>query len=210
MTSETTHDDAREDEAEAEDVLETSEAMATDTLSPGSLRLLQMVRDRCGVSLSECYQCRKCSAGCTMAGRADLLPHALIRMIQLGMEEEVLGSSLLWLCVSCQTCSTRCPNQIDFAAAVDALRQLSLEVGVVPSELEIAAFHDCTLDSIRRHGRMYELGMIARLKLRTGELTKDAGMGIGMFRHGKLRLFASNVKDRDQVANLFDRGRGKG
>lgn len=178
--------------------------------SPGTLRLQQLIRERCGVNLSECYQCRKCSAGCTMAGKVEALPHAMIRLIQLGQEDEVLGSSLLWLCVSCQTCSTRCPNEIDFATVIDALRQLSLEAGVAPQEPGIAAFHDCTLDSIRSHGRLYELGMIARLKLRTGEYTKDAGMGIGLFRRGKLRLLASNVKDREQIAALFDRDRTKG
>ncbi len=196
--------DTREDERRAD------EEKTDERISPGTLRLLQLIRDRCNVNLSECYQCRKCSAGCTMAGKVDVLPHAMIRLVQLGQEDAVLASELLWLCVSCQTCTTRCPNEIDFATVIDALRQLSLQAGVRPSEPEIMAFHDCTLDSIERHGRLYELGMIARLKLRTGEYTKDAGMGIGLFRRGKLRLLASNVRDREQIAALFDRGRSKG
>ncbi len=199
---------AAEPRDESSEEPEAAPAPEAEPLAPGSRRLMQLVRDRSGVDFAECYQCQKCSAGCTMAGRTDLLPHAVIRLVQLGQEGEVLASNLLWLCVSCQTCTTRCPNQIDFAAAVDALRQLALEAGVEPAEPEIAAFHECTLESIRRHGRMHELGMIARLKLRTGGYTKDAGMGLGLLRRGKLRLLASNVKDREQVAALFDRGRG--
>jgi heterodisulfide reductase subunit C len=176
-------------------------------ITPGSQRLLSLIRNRSGVDLGQCFQCRKCSAGCTMALEVEPLPHALIRLVQLGQEDEVLGSNLLWLCVSCQACSSRCPNSIDLARVVDTLRQLSLEAGVQPSEPEIAAFHEVVLETICRHGRMYELGMIARLKMKTGEYTKDAGVGMSLFRHGKLRLLASNVRDREQIAALFDRGR---
>lgn len=183
---------------------------ATQETAGGSMRLLQLVRSRTGVNLSECFQCKKCSAGCTIARVTDRLPHRLVRMIQLGLEDEVLRSRHIWLCVSCQTCTTRCPNQIDLGAVTDALRQISLEAGVPPAEPEILAFHQVTLETVRRHGRMHELGMIARLKMRTGEYTKDMGMGIGLFSKGKIRLFASKVRDRAELAALFDRGRPRG
>jgi heterodisulfide reductase subunit C len=128
-------------------------------------------------------------------------------MIQLGLEDEVLACRTIWLCVSCQTCTTRCPNQIDLGAVMDALRRVAMEAGTEPAEKDILAFHEATLETIRRHGRLYELGMIARLKLRTGHYTKDMGMGIGLMSKGKIRLFASNVRDRKQLAALFARGR---
>ena len=171
--------------------------------------LLERVRRRTGVNLGECFQCGKCSGGCAMAPAADLLPHALIRMIQLGLEEEVLGSRSIWLCVGCQTCTTRCPNQVDLAEVMDALRQIALAEGIPPGDRNVAAFHKVVLDTVRRHGRLYELGMILRLKTETGQYTKDLGMGLELFRRGKIRLVACNVEASDEIAALFEQNRGK-
>ena len=66
-------------------------------------------------------------------------------------------------------------------------------------------FHRATLDTVRRYGRLYELGMIARLKLRTGEYTKDVDVGMDLVRKGKIRFFASSVRDRKQLASMFER-----
>lgn len=183
---------------------------ATVEAPSGSLRLVQLVRSRAGVSLSECYQCRKCSAGCSVATETDRLPHTIVRLAQLGLEAEVLGSRHIWLCTSCQTCATRCPNEVDLAAVMDALKQIAIEAGVAPAEPAVAEFHRLTLETIRRHGRMHEIGMIARLKMRTGEYTKDMGMGLGMIGRGKLRFLAPRVRDRGSLAALFDRCRPKG
>lgn len=166
----------------------------------------QPLRGRPGVELAECFQCRKCSAGCTMAEETDLLPHALIEKIRAGQDEAVLRSHHLWLCVGCGTCSARCPNRVDLCNVIDRLRQIALERGVEPAEPEVVTFHQTVLETLERHGRLYELGMIARLKLRTGQYTKDAGMGLALLRRGKLRLLASRVRNRRQLAALFDRG----
>lgn len=183
---------------------------ASEETAGGSRRLLQLIKSRTGVNLSECFQCQKCSAGCTMAEHSDLLPHALVRMAQLGLEEEILNSKHLWLCVSCQTCTARCPNKVDVATAIDTLRQICLEAGNEPAEPDIATFHQVTLETLARHGRMFELELIARLKMRTGDYMKDVGMGIGMVSRGKIKFFASKVRDRKQLAAMFQRDRGRG
>jgi heterodisulfide reductase subunit C len=63
----------------------------------------------------------------------DYLPNQIIRMIQLGMEEQVLSSRTIWLCSSCLTCSTRCPREIDIAEIMDCLRRLAYKKKVSPS-----------------------------------------------------------------------------
>lgn len=76
--------------------------------------------------LLACYQCGKCSAGCPMAKYMDILPHQMIRYAQLGLEEELLNSDSIWLCVSCLTCNTRCPKGVHIAEVIEAIRQVRL------------------------------------------------------------------------------------
>lgn len=83
-----------------------------------------------GQRLYSCIQCGMCSSGCPMAEEMDLLPSCIMRLCQLGLEEEVLNCKTIWICASCFTCTTRCPKGIDIAAVMDALRQKALAAGV--------------------------------------------------------------------------------
>ncbi len=76
--------------------------------------------------LLACYQCGKCSAGCPMAKYMDILPHQIIRFAQLGLKEELLNSSAIWMCVSCLTCNTRCPKGVRIAEVIESIRQVRL------------------------------------------------------------------------------------
>ncbi len=79
-----------------------------------------------GQDLLACYQCGKCSAGCPMAKFMDILPNQIIRYAQLGLEETLLASNAIWLCVSCYTCNTRCPKGVKIAEVVEAVRRVML------------------------------------------------------------------------------------
>ena len=91
--------------------------------------------------VSSCYQCRKCSGGCPLTFAMDLLPDRVIRLALLGQEDLVLNSRTIWVCSSCYTCSTRCPNDIDIAKVMDWLRQTALREAVAPAEKEVPIFH---------------------------------------------------------------------
>ena len=156
-----------------------------------------------GINIQDCYQCQKCSAGCPVAFAMDYKPNQIMQMVALGMKDRVLSSKTIWVCASCYTCSTRCPNDIDIAGVMDWLRQSALREGVVPAEKEVPLFHAALLDSIRSHGRVYELGMMARYKMKTGRLFDDMKLGWKMFRKGKLKLFPSGVKRKKEVTELF-------
>ena len=88
--------------------------------------LAREVQARGGASPMSCYQCAKCSSGCPVSARTGLKPHELVRMVQLDQREVALSSRLIWECTSCQTCITRCPQQVDIPAMNDALRAMSL------------------------------------------------------------------------------------
>lgn len=156
------------------------------------------------LGVSRCYQCRKCTNGCPLAFAMDFMPNQVMRMVQLGLRDEVLRSRTIQVCASCQTCSTRCPNEIDIAHLMDVLRQIARRSGVPSAEPRIAAFNDAFLKSVRRHGRVFELGMTGAYKMATGDFTGDMGLGMKLFFKGRLKVLPSNVKARKAVRGLFD------
>ena len=168
---------------------------------------LSEVQERSGEPVSRCYQCRKCTNGCPLAFAMDILPNQVMRMAELGLKDELFGSKTIWICAACQTCTTRCPNDIDIAHLMDVLRQLSQEAGTPAAEEKVVKFHKVFLDSVRRHGRAFELGMVARYKLATRDLLADAKMGWEMFKKGKLKFLPASIHDKREVREMFDKQR---
>jgi heterodisulfide reductase subunit C len=160
-----------------------------------------------GVPIQRCYHCRKCTAGCPLAFAMEHNPNRVIRLIQMGRREEVLGSATIWLCVSCETCITRCPNEVDIARMMDVLRQMAIETGVAAKEKNILKFHEAFLANIRMGGRINEPAMMVHYKLKSGDLFSDMAMGIDMFRKGKLSLISPRTKDMRSVRRIFEKTR---
>ena len=163
---------------------------------------LATVEARGAEGVSRCYQCRKCTNGCPLNFAMDVMPNQVMRMVQLGLEDEVLRSKTIWLCASCQTCTTRCPNDIDIAHLMDTLRQLSRESGAA-SQRKIVKFHDAFLDSVRRHGRLFELGMVGQYKLTSLDLFSGTRAGIELLKRGKLSFLPKSIKGKREIRDIF-------
>lgn len=174
------------------------------TIRPDSA-FLAMVNARSGENVSLCYHCRKCTNGCPMSPAMDLMPNQVMRMVQLGLEKELLESKTIWICASCQTCTTRCPNDIDIAHVMDTLRQWCRASGAAVAEPKVAKFHDAFLASVRRFGRVYEAGMAARYKLATMDLFGDTKIALEMLKRGKLRFLPRGIRDKREVREMFDK-----
>lgn len=160
-----------------------------------------------GVPIQCCYHCRKCTAGCPLAFAMEYNPNKVIKMIQMGRKQEVLNSSSIWLCVSCETCITRCPNEVDIARMMDVLRQTAIESGVGAKEKNILKFHEAFLSNIRLGGRINEPIMMVQYKLKSGDYFSDMAMGLGMFMKGKLSPFSPKTKDMKAVRRLFEKSK---
>jgi heterodisulfide reductase subunit C len=151
-----------------------------------------------------CYYCLRCSAGCPAAYAMDYPPAQILRLVQLGQKDVLLHSSAIWLCIGCETCGTRCPNEIHAGAVIDALRQIALAEGVVPAERSVYRLHVAFLDSIRWWGRLHELSMILQHKLTSGDnLLNNLDMGLVMLLKGKIHPLPKRIQGRDEVKRLF-------
>lgn len=170
---------------------------------PVNAGFLAEVEAELPLRVSRCYQCRKCTLGCPLTEAMDLMPNQVVRMVQLGLRQQVLGSKTLWICASCNTCTTRCPNGIDIAQLMDALRQIGQKSRVAPAEPRAPVFHDRFLRSVRRYGRAHELGLTGEFKFAVRDFFSDLKLGLWMLRKRKLRLWPSMIKGRKQIRDIF-------
>jgi len=126
-------------------------------------------------------------------------------MIQNGQRDRVLNSSTIWVCLSCETCITRCPNKVDIARMMDVLRQMAIESGIGAREKNILKFHEAFLAGIKRGGRINEPMMMVQYKLKSGDFFSDALLGIDMFAKGKLALLSPRTKDMQSIKDIFEK-----
>ncbi|MEA1962121.1 MAG: 4Fe-4S dicluster domain-containing protein [Bacillota bacterium] len=157
-----------------------------------------------GTSVSLCYQCGKCTAGCPAAFAMDYPPRQVIRMLQLGMVDKALSVESIWICASCETCTARCPRGVDIASLMDAMRREALKQGKV-TDKKVAAFNKAFLNGVKHFGRTYEAGLMLQYNLTTGQFLKDMGLGLPMMKRGKVGVLPETIKARDEVKKIFER-----
>jgi heterodisulfide reductase subunit C len=174
--------------------------------------LRKKIEELSGQKISACFQCQKCTNGCPVTFAMDIMPHKAMRLLHLGLVDEVMHSDTIWVCASCETCTTRCPNDIDIARVMDTLRQLSQHEGVKSSKKNFPIFHSAFLSSIRRHGRVHETEIAVNYALKSGGiagLLKQAGTGLAMFTRGKIKLLPPRLRAKSQVRNIFKKTKVK-
>jgi heterodisulfide reductase subunit C len=163
---------------------------SVQTITSGS-KLAEAVWLQSGQNVNLCFQCGKCAAGCPLSYAMDYTPAQLIHAIRLGMDDLVFKSTTMWLCATCETCTTRCPQEVDVAKVMDAVKIIAVRQGIKPTIPQIAKFYRAVLTNVKMCGRMYEMGMIVDYKMRTFEFFKDMKLGMKMFRKNKLKLVPS-------------------
>ncbi|MGA8830075.1 MAG: 4Fe-4S dicluster domain-containing protein [Desulfomonilaceae bacterium] len=106
-----------------------------------------------GEGLKACFSCKACTAVCPIQPldkRYD--PRKIIRMVLLGMKEQVLGSDFIWLCSSCYSCQEVCPQNVRFTEVMYAIKNLAAQEACIPPGLTAQR------SLLRKHGRLYEVG----------------------------------------------------
>jgi heterodisulfide reductase subunit C2 len=156
-----------------------------------------------GEDASKCVQCGKCTAGCPISPEMDVQPNQVLRLIQVNDPGALLRCSTIWICASCQTCSVRCPEEIDIAKIMDSLRKLALEAKIPVGEEKVVKFDEIFLDSIRKRGRVHELELVMKYNLALLQPFKDAHLGPVMLARGKLGLLGHRIKELGKIKEIF-------
>ena len=179
--------------------------------------LAQEVARRSGQNLLACYQCRRCAAGCPVGEESGVTPDRLIRMLLLGDEQAALDNLLVWKCLACYTCGTRCPNDIQTARITEVLKQMSKQRHRPPLLPKVAAFHGAFVKAAGQAGRFNELvgmGMYEMqaakdelkrggLKAAVAEIASQAKLGLAMQKKKRMHLGYESVKGKGEIKALF-------
>jgi heterodisulfide reductase subunit C len=130
-------------------------------------------------------------------------------MLQLelpGYEDKILSSLSIWLCLACDTCYSRCPQEIQLSKIMDFLRQESLrQKKVNPRAKDILKFHQSFLKSVKANGKMHEVGMTIDYKLKTLNLMQDVEHAPSMYFKGKLSILPNKVHNIKEIEKIFNK-----
>jgi heterodisulfide reductase subunit C2 len=170
-----------------------------------NLDFVKKVEKLSGSKVSRCFQCGKCSAGCPMRSFMEHPPNRVVRLLQLGQYERVLAGRSIWYCASCETCSTRCPNKVDLAGIMDALRKCSWDAAGHSKESYVQLANRLFLDNIKSYGRQYEMRLAAVFNMRSGQLLKDFMLGPKLLTKGKLKMFHQKNRNLPEIEGIFAR-----
>ena len=118
-------------------------------------------------------------------------------MIQLGLKNRLLSNDALWLCTTCYTCIDNCPQGVEMAYIIRALRNITVEERKV-----MPAIYKQMLSNILKTGYVYaipELRIKRRIQSGLPPLPKSDSKRIA-------KLFdAAHMSDILERAETFDR-----
>jgi heterodisulfide reductase subunit C len=184
--------------------------------------VVEEVMERSGQNIIACYQCRRCAAGCPVGEETGYItPDRLIRMILLGDREQALSNELVWKCVSCYTCGTRCPNEIQTARITETLKHISKEEHLDPIIPEVAAFHNSFCTAARHLGRVNEIEFMGLYEMKNTfrnlmrlnfkglykEYMNQAKLGIAMTKNKRMHFRIEKVKYLSELKRLFKKAK---
>jgi heterodisulfide reductase subunit C len=88
--------------------------------------------------VADCFTCGECSSACPVSGeRSAFDPRFIFRMVNLGLQEELLQSPSIWLCLECGRCTDACTQKVDGCLMIARLRELANREGKVSDDFAL-------------------------------------------------------------------------
>jgi heterodisulfide reductase subunit C len=153
-----------------------------------------------------CAQCGLCSASCPNVAQMDYSPRKIIALIRAGKRNEVLSSNSMGVCLSCYLCTVRCPREVKITELMHTLEGLAVRHKLSSPKTSTPTMHRFFVNSIKRNGRVHELGLMLRFYLKTNPFAaiKMLPIALKLLLHGRLPLRAKKIKGTEQIKAILD------
>lgn len=149
-----------------------------------------------------CYQCGKCTAGCPLSDVFEYEPNQIIRLVQSGKIDSIIKSNSIFLCLSCEICSSRCPQDVHIATIMNFIRNEAWKADRFKIK-SISRFYKMFLRIVGRTGRSFEPGLLISLNFLSGRLFNDMDLALDILKKRKIRLLPEFVKGRKEITKII-------
>ena len=124
------------------------------------------------------------------------------------MRDEVLASSSMWFCLSCYTCTARCPRGVKPTEIAHALESLAARHNFKIRGTGTPSLYRSFVGSIRGNGRVHEFGMMLKYYLtRPLAALKMWKVGLQLFMHRRMPLMPARIKAREDLSRIIQKFR---
>lgn len=158
-----------------------------------------------GEKIPTCMQCGICAGSCPVSHEMDYTPREIVRMIQLGLKEEILKCNTIWICTTCFSCSVRCPRGIRPTELMETLKPIAIAEGV---NNDYSRFDKVFSEIIKKTGRASEFLLISKFSVssfeRIKESIKQAPFGLNLVKKGKFPLTIDKMEDNSELKAIFN------
>jgi heterodisulfide reductase subunit C len=164
-----------------------------------------------GERIVHCMQCGSCGGSCPNGPDMDYTPRTIFALINAGQRDRVLKSNTMWCCVSCYSCTSRCPQKIPITDVMYALKRMSLREGLATGT-DAPALARTFTGLLERYGRSFELGLASRYYLFNKPLSmlKMGPLGLSLFTRGRMSLIPTRIRQLDQLHAIINKAKELG
>ena len=111
-----------------------TEAVCVSDLSPSQGFLDEKDRS----ATASCFNCSECTNACPICYERKVFdPQWIFRMVNLGLEQEILKSPSIWLCIACESCTKACSQLVSGHDMIRRLQELAVKTGSVAPEFPL-------------------------------------------------------------------------
>lgn len=154
-----------------------------------------------GERIKQCIQCGTCTGSCPVSSEMDITPREIIALFRIGEIQKILKSEAIWLCVSCYSCQTRCPQQIRLTDIFYVLKQLAIKNKIYSKSIKVHKLRETFLAMLNNYGRLNEALLMMKFILKTNPLKGLAFLPLAarLMIKGRLSLRNKGIRNKKDL-----------